>query len=562
MKKRCFFIAISIFILFLSATYLFPSFLLSQELRVHDSFFQFTRNLKRFSPHKDEIVIIALDDLSFWRMEKKDPFPRSVFAELFNIIKKGNPKFVFFDIVFRGDSEDPKEDELFVEALKGRDNVFFPYHMGKKAVHVRSKKAFYAEVGAVGYVNKVQDPGGGIRRFYPFRLMLSGRIKDYASELYLFGKYYNCNLREDIVLKNRHASLSNLKTEEKDRFKNYEFTLLRDNTMWINYQAAITDFNIISMYRVFLDDFDLSVFKDKIVFIGKTSEIFHDIHDTPLGLMPGTGIIANTALMFLDGKFIHEAPQWLKWLVFFAFCLFMVFLCYRLPIFKGFLFTVSIVSIIVAVTFWLFLNNYYFNPFKLVFICILSYIVINFYKYAYVVIENMNLRRLSTTDELTGLHSFRFFQVVIDHEFQKCLRYKTNLSLAMIDIDNFKKINDTHGHQNGNVVLSKIGKILLDNVRKADFPVRYGGEELAILFPNSDIEGTYKCAENIRQLIEKEDYFMTKQGPLKVTVSIGISSFPSMNITSSEDMIKFTDTALYKAKNQGKNRTIVYSEGE
>ncbi|MBL7130763.1 MAG: GGDEF domain-containing protein [Candidatus Omnitrophica bacterium] len=174
----------------------------------------------------------------------------------------------------------------------------------------------------------------------------------------------------------------------------------------------------------------------------------------------------------------------------------------------------------------------------------------------------MNLRRLSTTDELTGLHSFRFFQVVIDHEFQKCLRYKTNLSLAMIDIDNFKKINDTYGHQNGNVVLSKIGKILLDNVRKADFPVRYGGEELAILFPNSDIEGAYKCAENIRQLIEKEDYFMTKQGPLKVTVSIGISSFPSMNITSSEDMIKFTDTALYKAKNQGKNRTIVYSEGE
>ncbi len=560
MNKKIILIVVSIFIFLLSASYLFPGFLISPELRIHDSFFQFSRYLNRPSAHKDEIVIIALDDVSFWRLEKKDPYPRSVYAELFNIIKKGKPKFVFFDIVFRGSSADPKEDEVFAEALKGNSNVFFPYHMGKKGVHVRSEKAFYEnEMGAVGYINKVLDSEGRIRRLYPFRLKLDGKIKDYTSELYLFSKYYDCNLREDVVLKNRHVSLKNLKSAEKDQFKRYEFSLLGDNTMWINYKVAFTDFDIISMYKVFLDNFDPSIFKDKIVFIGKTSGIFHDIHNTPLGVMPGTGIVANTVLMFLDGEFIHGASLWFKWFLVFVFCMLMVFLCYRMSVFKGLLFTMSIASIISVLAFWLFLKGYYLNPFKLVFTCAVSYVVINFYKYASVVMENMHLRRLSTTDELTGLHTFRFFSIVINHEFQKCLRYQTPLSLIMIDIDNFKNINDTYGHQKGNVVLKKIGSILINNARKADFSTRYGGEELAILLPNTDVEGASKCAENMRQFIEKENYFETKQGPLKVTVSVGVSAFPSINIASAEEMIKFSDIALYKAKHQGKNQVVIYS---
>ena len=189
-----------------------------------------------------------------------------------------------------------------------------------------------------------------------------------------------------------------------------------------------------------------------------------------------------------------------------------------------------------------------------------SYIATNFYKYASVAIENIKLRKLSTVDELTGLYIFRYFKIVLGHEFQKCLRYKTPLSLIMIDIDNFKKINDTYGHQNGNIVLSKIGKIILSNVRRADVPVRYGGEELAVLLPNSNLDGTKKCAETLRSLIEKEDFFMTNKGPLRVTVSIGVVSFPSTNISSAEEMIKSADTALYTAKREGKNRVVVFSK--
>jgi diguanylate cyclase (GGDEF)-like protein len=563
MNRKYLLISILIFVLFFVVFSLFPNFLISQELKVHDGFFQFARSLGRSSLHKDKMVIIALDDPSFVKMERQWPLPRTVFADLLNIISKGNPKIVFFDIVFRGDSVDSKEDETFAQAIKGKNYLMFPYHMGTRAFHVRSKKTFTEETGSVGYINKILDSEGGIRRLNPFRLMIDDRIKDYCTEFYLFGKYYNYDIKGNVAIKDRVVYLNNFNIEGKEgSFGDRNFPLRSDSSVWINFQAAFNDFNVISMYKVFLDDFDTSVFKDKIVLIGNTSDIFHDIYRTPLGAMPGTAIIANTALMFLDGKFIHDPSDWIKWLFIFLFCMLIVFVCYRLPMLKGFLFTVSVVSIITALTFWLFLNNYYFNPFKVILICILSYVVLNFYKYASVVIENIDLRRISTTDELTGLNTFRFFSIVINHEFQKCLRYKMPLSLLMIDIDNFKKINDTYGHQKGNVVLNKIGKIIISNVRKADFPARYGGEEMAILLPISDIQGAQKCAEHIRQLIEQEDYFTTPLGPLKVTVSIGVSSYPSMNITSQEDMIRLADAALYKAKHEGKNRVVVYREGE
>ena len=565
MKKKLSLIAIIIFVGYFIIFYLFPNFLLALELRVFDQLTVFVKDIGYFLPklhssiHLDDIIIVAIDDATIIKLQKRLPLPRYIYADLLKKIYNGNPKLIVFDIVFSGQSEDRKSDALLAKAIKGKDNILFPYARSEFGRSLESDRFFIKDFASAGYINKPLDIDSAVRRIRPIDLTIENNIRDYATELYIFSRYYDYDLG-DITTDNKSVKLNNLKPKKTDNFHKFNFSLGRDSAMWIKYQESAEGFHKIPMWSVLSDDFNPEIFKDKIVFVGATAKVFHDIYNTPLRIMSGVEIMVNVTLMFLDGKFIEEAPRWLRWLVIFIFCLLTVFIYYRIGIIKGALFTISLVSIMLAATFGLFLNNYYFNPFKLVLICIISYIVINFYKYAYVVIENIQLRRISTTDELTGLNTFRLLQVVIDHEFQKCLRYKANLSLLMIDIDNFKSINDTHGHQNGNVVLRKIGKIILDNVRKSDFPTRYGGEELAVLLPNSDIEGALKCAENIRQLIEKENYFMTKQGPLKVTVSIGLSSSPAMNITSPEDMIKFADTALYKAKHQGKNRTIVYSE--
>jgi len=560
MNKKAIIFALAIFFIFFSFSYAFPNFLIPLELRLCDAFFAAARHFNKPPENLKEVVIVALDDFSCWKINKKLPLTRAFYAELLHKIYKGNPKLVFFDIVFIGDSLNPKDDEAFENIIKDKDNILFPYYFGQRSVNVRTKKAFTGKFGPSGYINKVIDPDGVLRRFYPFRLSIEDKIKDYTSELYLFDRYYSYDIKKNILLKNKYAYLENFPPYEQKIWKRNYFILNNDDTMLINYRAAINDLKMVAMSKVMMDDnFDVSIFKDKVVLIGATSEIFHDAYDTPLGTMPGTAIIANSALMFLEGEFICEAPAWFKWLIIFLLCVFTVLIYYRISIIKGFLFMFSVVAILASTAFILFLHNYYLNPFKLILICILGYISVNFYKYASVVIENMSLRKLSTLDELTGLFVFRYFKIVLSHEFEKCLRYKMPLSLLMIDIDNFKKINDTYGHQKGNIVLNKIGKIVLNSVRRSDFPARYGGEELSILLPHSNIEGAKKCAETIRSAIEKEEYFMTDSGPLKVTVSIGLSSFPVMNITSADDMIKFADAALYEAKRQGKNRVVVFN---
>lgn len=560
MNKKHIFTTLLIFIAFLSIFHIFPDFLSTMELRVYDSFIQTMRHFNRPSVHKNDIVIVMLDDLSFWKMQKQWPFSRAVYADLLNRISKGEPKFVFFDVVFRGEGEDKEGDDLFIKALKGKNNVLLPYYLGDKNVHIRSKKDFTDIVGQVGYINKPLDSDNNVRRFYPFRLYLGGKIKEYSAEVFLWSRYYNYGI-ENITLKDRHVFLKQSDKKTEGAVKKSDFYLNADNTAYINYKMALTEFNTVSMFRVFLDDFKPEIFKDKIVLIGLTSDIFHDTYDTPLDMMPGTGILANAVLMFLDGNFIFEVPERIRWWGIFIFCLLISLVCFRVSALKGLLFTIATTTIVTVGSFLLFLNNYYYyNPFKLILICIVSYITVTFYKYASVVIENMTLRRLSTIDELTGLFVFRYFKIVLNHEFEKCLRYKMPLSLLMLDIDDFKKINDTYGHQRGNVVLSKIGKIVLNNVRRSDFPARYGGEELSVLLSNSNIEGVKKCAETIRSLIEKENYFMTDSGPLKVTVSIGVASFPLMEITSADEMIKLADAALYEAKRQGKNRVIIFNK--
>ncbi|MFH1622279.1 MAG: diguanylate cyclase [Candidatus Omnitrophota bacterium] len=564
MDKKIVLIALIVFLVFFFVSYLFPNFLLSQELKVFDQYTFFAKSMGYFFPgrfsskHLDDLVIITIDEASINKLNTRTPLPRDIHAALLEKIYKGKPKFIVYDLVFSGESENKNSDILFAKALEGKRNILFPYAYDYLGNSLLPDEMLVDHIIPIGYINKPKDFDAAIRRIKPIDFIKEKKIRDFSAEFYIFNKYYDYDFNL-LSMKKRNVMLNGLKTEKKDGFEKPGFTLREDDTIWLKYQATSLDFKKLSAWFVLSKDFDPSVFKDKIVLIGITAVIAQDRHLTPFGWLAGVEIMANNILMFLDGRFIHEAPPWLKWFFIFTFCMLMVLLCYRLSIFKGLLFTISIVSIIVFTTLWLFLNNnYLLNPFKLVFICLISYITINFYKYTFVVLENMKLTKISTTDELTGLHTFRFFQVVIEHEFQKSLRYKNPFSLAMIDIDNFKKINDTHGHQNGNVVLRKIGKILLTNIRKADFPSRYGGEELAVVLPNSDTKGAYKCAEIIRQLIEKEDYFMTKDGPIKVTVSIGVSSCPSADINSVDDMIKLADAALYRAKHAGKNRVEVH----
>jgi diguanylate cyclase (GGDEF)-like protein len=164
------------------------------------------------------------------------------------------------------------------------------------------------------------------------------------------------------------------------------------------------------------------------------------------------------------------------------------------------------------------------------------------------------VQRQAVTDELTGLFNHRRFQEGLTQEIERARRFGQGLGLVMLDIDNFKQVNDTYGHQVGDRVLAGVARVLRDYSREIDEPARYGGEELAVVLPGTDLEGAYNLAERVRQGIEALEFPLDGRGVLRVTASFGAAAMPESALDQSS-LIAAADTALYAAKRSGKNRT-------
>ncbi len=175
------------------------------------------------------------------------------------------------------------------------------------------------------------------------------------------------------------------------------------------------------------------------------------------------------------------------------------------------------------------------------------------------VLDNARLyeaaKQLAVTDGLTKVYNHRFFQELLEKEYKRSDRYDTEFSLIMLDIDYFKKINDTYGHLLGDEILKDIASLILGCLRSMDVVARYGGEEFAILLPETNLAEAVKTAERIRRTIENHDFVEVQRGkPLKVTISLGVTTYPSENINDRSDILTKADIALYEAKETGRNR--------
>lgn len=163
------------------------------------------------------------------------------------------------------------------------------------------------------------------------------------------------------------------------------------------------------------------------------------------------------------------------------------------------------------------------------------------------------LRRQATVDELTGLSNHRRFQEALAHEVTRMRRSQRPTALALIDIDEFKTINDTHGHRNGDAVLQLVADTLISSCRSTDEPARYGGDELAVILAETDLDGACTIGENIRCAVEAAELTLPDGTPLRVTVSVGIAALDAGR-GDAEALIEAADVGLYAAKRTGKNR--------
>jgi two-component system cell cycle response regulator len=173
--------------------------------------------------------------------------------------------------------------------------------------------------------------------------------------------------------------------------------------------------------------------------------------------------------------------------------------------------------------------------------------------------SNVVLERLSITDGLTGLYNHRHFQKCLLEEFQRAKRYRSTMALIMLDLDDFKNVNDTFGHQVGDQVLMLLADLIRECVREVDIPARYGGEEFAIILPQTELEDAIVVAQRIKDAIETSPRFQDINPDLYMTASLGVSGVPDPGIQDTKGVIRFADKALYRAKQIGKNRVVLGS---
>jgi diguanylate cyclase (GGDEF)-like protein len=167
---------------------------------------------------------------------------------------------------------------------------------------------------------------------------------------------------------------------------------------------------------------------------------------------------------------------------------------------------------------------------------------------------------LAFTDPLTGLFNHRYFQETLSHEFTRASRYSIPLSLMVMDIDFFKKFNDTYGHLVGDKVLRHVAGIFKNSIREQiDTVARYGGEEFAVILPETTLEGAQQFAERIRSKVE-ETALIDEENQLSVTLSIGVACTRVTECNKTSDLVEAADNALYWAKEHGRNQVKTFEE--
>ena len=170
--------------------------------------------------------------------------------------------------------------------------------------------------------------------------------------------------------------------------------------------------------------------------------------------------------------------------------------------------------------------------------------------------EHEGVVQQALTDGLTGLANHRRFRESIDQESERSERYKHDMSVLLMDLDNFKAVNDTYGHPQGDEVLRRVADVLRAESRNIDLPARYGGEEFAILLPETDVRGAAEVGDRIRRRLERTRIPVDgAEEPLVMTGSIGVAGTPDFPLTPTE-LIEAADQALYEAKRAGKDRVV------
>ncbi|MBI3315599.1 MAG: diguanylate cyclase [Candidatus Omnitrophica bacterium] len=561
-KKTSPYAAVLTLTLFIASLYIFAiaktSPFVTWRLKAVDTLFTWRAAYSEPLKHFKEVVVVGLDDESYQKINRPSPWGREVYAAFLDTLNDYRPSVIGLDFSFIGASPNLKADAWLAESIANSQNVVLAAFFDNTSQYHVPELVFAKNALGYGFVDKPLDRDGVNRRSKAMVMTSRGGETAFSFSTLAALGHLGLSPRRNLEYENGETLFSLPEKPGTGRWVKTPAETDPKSQLWISYRYGITSFKYIPFWKILAGEAGREELEGKIVLVGPVSPIFHDIHQTPLGLMAGVVMNANEVLTILDKDFVRRALPRGEWafLLFLTAALTLIF--YR----TGF---ITRVNVLVCTEFFLYAaaiflftkKNMIFEPFPPMFLTAVTYVAVLSYKGLTTFLENRALQKQVITDELTGLYGHRYLTLRLENEFKRYDRTKTEFYFVMVDIDFFKKVNDTYGHEEGNVVLTSVAKLLKNGIRGYDVAARYGGEEFSLILFSQDMKGAQQTMERIRAAVEAFP-FNIPNGKFNVTISCGICSNRAANVKSKEDLIRLADEALYAAKHGGRNQVRIH----
>ncbi len=536
--------------------------------------------------HNDNIVIVAIDDASYeYILDNYGEWPltRDVYAKLVDYLEAQHPQSVAFDLMFVKSMKSlPQADLALVNSFKKYDNLYtamnfdnqpedlrIPPTLPKKlAVNLKNnggKVDFTAQTytncrsilpaildatSNVGMINVSRAEDGILRRMPVF---LSYQGKFYPQLGLKVGLNYLKNsdntVDNNFVIDGTYLKLGNRKIYLDD-----------NGNAILNWYGSAGTYEYIPLYKLIKiakgeikNEYD---FNNKIVYFGTTASSLFDIKTVPVSrIYPGVEVQATYVNNIIDNNFIKKMSKPVTVVAGVILALLTGLIIMNIS--SAFVSSLTSLSLYVLYVLGAYWSMKYFNlwvdivyPMLLALTAFISAYIV---KYFITSRDFEHQYKLATTDGLTELYNHRYFQEQMKLNVENSKRYGNEFSMIILDIDFFKKFNDTYGHQSGDAVLRQVAQTLKRSVRATDIACRYGGEEMSIILPNTGKNVAHSTAEKICERVSSNKFKLQGDKEVSVTISLGVSTYPQDGQTPSE-LIEAADKRLYNAKNNGRNQ--------
>lgn len=536
--------------------------------------------------HNDNIVIVAIDDASYeYILDNYGEWPltRDVYAKLVDYLEAQHPQSVAFDLMFVKSMKSlPQADLALVNSFKKYDNLYTAMNFDnqpedlripptlpqKLAVNLKNnggKVDFTAQTytncrsilpaildatSNVGMINVSRAEDGILRRMPVF---LSYQGKFYPQLGLKVGLNY---------LKNRDNTVDNNFVIDGNYLKlgNRKIYLDDNGNAILNWYGSAGTYEYIPLYKLIKiakgeikNEYD---FNNKIVYFGTTASSLFDIKTVPVSrIYPGVEVQATYVNNIIDNNFIKKMSKPVTVVAGVILALLTGLIIMNIS--SAFVSSLTSLSLYVLYVLGAYWSMKYFNlwvdivyPMLLALTAFISAYIV---KYFITSRDFEHQYKLATTDGLTELYNHRYFQEQMKLNVENSKRYGNEFSMIILDIDFFKKFNDTYGHQSGDAVLRQVAQTLKRSVRATDIACRYGGEEMSIILPNTGKNVAHSTAEKICERVSSNKFKLQGDKEVSVTISLGVSTYPQDGQTPSE-LIEAADKRLYNAKNNGRNQ--------